>query len=209
MGTDAETLPRRRARADGVRSRAAILAGAARLATVEGLDGLSIGGLSDEIGMSKSGLYAHFGSKLDLQLATVDYAEEVFDREVVGPGLDHAPGLPRVRGVCEAFFRYLEDDVFPGGCFFASAAAELGPRKGPVRDRIREFAIRFVGLLEAELEMARTGGDLAAAAEPAQLAFELDALMLGANSAYILFGDPAAIERARAGVERLLDAATP
>ena len=198
MGTEAAThitSPRRR-RADGIRSREAILDGASRLATVEGLDGLSIGRLSAEIGMSKSGLYAHFGSKEQLQLATIDYAEGVFDRGVIEPALEAPAGRERVVALSEAFFRYLQ--AFPGGCFFASAAAELAPREGPVRERIRDFSGRFMGLLEHELSDR---------ADPAQLAFEIDALMLGANAAYVLFGDPAAIDRARAGIDRVLEAA--
>jgi AcrR family transcriptional regulator len=179
-------------RADGIRSREAILDGASRLATVEGLDGLSIGRLSDEIGMSKSGLYAHFGSKEQLQLATIDYAEAIFQREVIDPALAAPAGRERVIALSEAFFEYLQ--AVPGGCFFASAAAELAPREGPVRERIRAFLTGFIGLIEREL------GD-------AQLAFEVDALMLGANASYTLFGDPAAIDRARAGIERTLEAA--
>jgi AcrR family transcriptional regulator len=205
MGTDADTLPQRRRRADGIRSREAILDGASRLATVEGLDGLSIGRLSSEIGMSKSGLYAHFGSKEQLQLATIGYAEGIFDRDVIEPGLRAAAGRARVIAWCEAFFDYLR--AFPGGCFFASAAAELAPREGPVRDRIREFVAGFIGLFEGELETARTAGELDANADAAQLAFEIDSMLLGANSAFVLFGGEAAIERARAGIERLLEAA--
>jgi AcrR family transcriptional regulator len=208
MGAEAATTtsPRRR-RADGIRSREAILDGAARLATVEGLDGLSIGRLSAEIGMSKSGLFAHFGSKQDLQVATVGYGEEYFDREVIGPAMTAEPGLARVRALSESFFAYLESGVFPGGCFFASAAAELAPREGPVRDRIRDFLARFTGLLAAEAAMARERGEVDASIDPEQLAFEVDSLMLGANSAFVLFGDPAVIERARIGIEAILKGA--
>ena len=204
---DATSTSPRRPRADGIRSREAILEGAARLATVEGLDGLSIGRLSTEIGMSKSGLFAHFGSKQDLQLATIDHAEEFFDRVVIDPAMTAAPGLARMRALSESFFAYLESGVFPGGCFFASVAAELAPREGPVRERIRDFSVRFTGLLAAEAAAARDRGEVAASTDPEQLAFEVDSLMLGANSAFALFGDPAVIDRARTGIEAILKGA--
>ena len=194
----------RRRRSDGIRSRAAILDEATSLATVDGLDGLSIGRLSAAIGMSKSGLYAHFGSKQELQLATVAAAEVVFDREVIQPALAAGPGLPRVRALVERFFAYIE--MYPGGCFFASTAAELAAREGPVRERIREFARRFTGVLEGELATASGLGQIGAAVDPGQLAFELDSLMLGANNGYVLFGDSAPIEMARAAIDRVLTA---
>jgi hypothetical protein len=126
---------------------------------------------------------------------------------VIDPALEAAPGVARVAALAERFFAYLEGEVFPGGCFFASAAAELAPREGPVRERIRGFAARWMGLLERELEAARADGALAATADPAQLAFEVNALMLGANEAFVLFGDPGPIGRGRAGIGRLLEAA--
>ncbi len=209
MTTRATPEAGRRERADGRRSRAAILEGAASLATVAGLDGLSIGRLADEIGMSKSGLYAHFGSKQDLQLATIDDAERTFDREVVDPALDHPPGLARVRGLAEAFLSHLERRVFPGGCFFASAAAELAPREGPVRERIREFAVRWAELAEGFFAEAIELGEIDPRLDPAQLAFELDGMLLAANSGWVLFADPAALTRGREAVERALEAARP
>ncbi len=204
MSAESTSSPRRQ-RSDGRRSRAAILEGATSLATVEGLDGLSIGRLSSAIGMSKSGLYAHFGSKQELQLATVGAAEEVFDREVIEPALAAEPGVDRVRALAEHFFTYLR--MYPGGCFFATTGAELAARKGPVRERIRTFTRRFMAVIEGELAVARDCGQIGRDADPAQLAFELDALMLGANSAYALFGDPEPIERARVAIERTLERA--
>jgi AcrR family transcriptional regulator len=125
MTTDA-TSQRGRAprhpRADGERTRGAILRAAASLATVEGLEGLSIGNLAAAIGMSKSGLYAHFGSKEELQLATVAEAERILAEEVVQPALAARPGLGQLAAACEAFFSYVERRVFPGGCFFAAPA---------------------------------------------------------------------------------------
>src|SRR5215831_4534176 len=116
----------RHPRADGERARAAILRAAASLATVDGLEGLSIGNLAAAIGMSKSGLYAHFGTKQELQLATVDEAERILTEEVVQPALAAPPGLGQLAAVCEAYFSYVERRVFPGGCFFVATALEMG-----------------------------------------------------------------------------------
>src|SRR5205823_14946458 len=105
----------RRPRADGQRTRGAILRAAASLATVDGLVGLSIGHLAAAIGMSKSGLYAHFGSKQELQLATVEEAERILNEQVVQPALAAPPGRAQLVAVCEAFFDYLQRRTFPGG----------------------------------------------------------------------------------------------
>ena len=129
----------RQPRADGERTRSTILRAAASLATVNGLEGLSIGNLAAATGMSKSGLYAHFGFKQELQLATVQEAERIFAEEVARPALAAAPGLAQLSAVCEAFFDYLPRRPFPGGCFFAAAALEMGTRPGPVKQRVADF----------------------------------------------------------------------
>jgi AcrR family transcriptional regulator len=135
-------------RPKGQRTRAAILAEAARLATVDGVDGLSIGRLATAIGMSKSGLYAHFGSKEDLQLATIASARETFTNEVFVPALDAPQGIRRLHAACDAFLSYIERRVFPGGCFFAVAAADVGTRSGPVRDAVAAQQRDWTELLE-------------------------------------------------------------
>src|SRR5215471_17452908 len=137
----------RHPRADGERTRSAILSAAASLATIEGLEGLSIGHLAGAIGMSKSGLYAHFGSKQELQLATVDEAERIFNKEVVQPALAARPGRAQLAAACEAYLGYLERRVFPGGCFFAATALEMGTRPGPVRDKVAAIQSGFTALL--------------------------------------------------------------
>src|SRR4051794_14572113 len=126
--------PTRRSRSDGERSRAAILRQAARLATVDGLEGLSLARLADAVGMSKSGLFAHFGSKEELQLATVEAASAIYEEQVVEPAGETAAGVPRLRAYVERFLDHVEEAVFPGGCFFVSAASELDAHPGPVRD---------------------------------------------------------------------------
>src|SRR3954470_14264682 len=138
---------RRRSRSDGRRSREKILLAAASLATVEGIDGLSIGRLADHIGMSKSGLYAHFGSKEELQLAAIDAAEEIFAEAVILPAREPEGAFDRLEALCDHFLRYLEEPVFPGGCFFASAAAELDTHPGPVKERLAESLSGWRALL--------------------------------------------------------------
>jgi AcrR family transcriptional regulator len=205
---DASAAPRRRPA--GERSRGAILDAAARLATVEGLDGLSIGRLADEVGMSKSGLYAHFDSKLELQLATIEAANAVFDHEVVDPAQAAAPGVARVLALADGFLSHVERGVFPGGCFFAAVAAEMNVRPGPVRDRIAAFVAGWMGAIAEAVREAQERGEIDPAADPGQLAFETNALLVGANLAFPLFADPRILDRARVGVrERLARAAVP
>ena len=194
----------RKPRADGERSRHAILDAAARLATVEGINGLSIGGLADRIGMSKSGLYAHFKSKEELQLATIDTAAGLFNAEVVEPGVAAPAGRVRLWALSNEFLAHLERGVFPGGCFFASVAAELDTRPGPVRDRIAEFVTEWFGLLTATIEDSQRAGEIDPTEAPEQLAFELDAMLLMANAAYVMDPRPEALDRARRGIERLI-----
>ena len=199
----AEATPRRRRQA-GERSRRTILAAAARLATVEGLEGLSIGRLAEEVGISKSGLYAHFRSKRELQLATIDTAGEIFEREVVAPGAASPPGIPRILALAEAFLSHVERGVFPGGCFFTAATAEMNVRPGPVRDRVGEFVAGWLGTIEAAVHEARERGELASETDAAQLAFEINALLVTANLAFLLFGAPEVLERARRGIRHRL-----
>jgi AcrR family transcriptional regulator len=197
---------KRRARADGQRTRQAILRGATELATVEGLDGLSIGRLAQHIGISKSGLYAHFGSKEELQLATIEAAQEIFQAEVTGPGLDRPKGVEQVLGLSEEFLSHLERRVFPGGCFFAAAAAEFDTHDGPVKDRVLGFYGDWMDMLADLIREAQRRGDLDQAVDPEQLAFEIDSLLLGANAGFVLFSDHRALDRARTAIRKLLGA---
>src|ERR1700733_11055593 len=158
----------------GARTRQAILAAAADLATVDGLDGLSIGRLAGELSMSKSGLFAHFGSKQDLQLATIEEARKRYVQEVILPALAATAGIRRLHAFCDSFLSYLERGVFPGGCFFASAMAEFGAKApGPVRDRIAECQAQWMNTLERAAVCALEAGELHTNADPQQLAFEL------------------------------------
>jgi AcrR family transcriptional regulator len=188
----------------GERTRDAILDRAARLATIEGLERLSIGGLADATKMSKSGLYAHFGSKEELQLATVKTAREIFDAEIVEPAQAIADPLERLQALCEGFLSYLERRVFPGGCFFASAAAELDTHPGPVKDEIASVQQHWMDQLQQLIRDAQRSGSLDSTEDPAQLAFELEAYLLMSNSTFVLNNDPAALRQARRAIRNRL-----
>jgi AcrR family transcriptional regulator len=206
---DISTRRGRKPRSDGERSRRTILDAAAKLATVEGLEGLSIGRLADHIGMSKSGLYAHFGSKEELQLAAIETANDIFDADVVAPAEQAATPLEKVEVLCEQFLAHVERGVFPGGCFFASAAAEFDTHPGAVRERISEFQRGWTGRLVQLIREAQAAGDLRAEEDPEQLSFELNGYLLMANMAFLLYGSPRPIERARHAVAARLATARP
>jgi AcrR family transcriptional regulator len=194
----------RRPRADGERTRGAILRAAASLATVDGLEGLSIGHLAAATGMSKSGLYAHFGSKQELQLATVEEADRIFQDEVVQPALAAPPGLAQLVAVCEAFFDYLQRRTFPGGCFFAAAALEMGTRPGPVKERVAALQSGFAALVRGFAVTAIEQHELPAREDPDRLAFELHGIMLAADTSFVLHDDPTVLNLARQIVRQRL-----
>jgi AcrR family transcriptional regulator len=201
----------RRTTSHGAKTRGAILRTAADLASVDGLDGLSIGRLATELAMSKSGLFAHFGSKEDLQLATIEEARQRYVREVITPALSSGSGITRLYALCESFLSYVERAVFPGGCFFASAVAEFDCKApGPVRDRIAQCQDQWMNTLERAAQDAQAQGELRTEADPRQLAFELEAALLTANWYFHLYADPGYLGRARRAVQaRLASEATP
>src|SRR3954468_17773252 len=202
--TNKRTGGQRNPRADGERTRAAILRTAASLATVDGLEGLSIGNLAAATGISKSGLYAHFGSKQELQLATVDEAERILDAEVIQPALAARAGLAQLAALCEAFFSYVERRVFPGGCFFAATALEMGTRPGPVKERLAAIQSDFTALLRSFAATAIDQHELPEHEAPDRLAFELHAILLGADTKFVLNDDPAVLDLARQVVRHRL-----
>jgi AcrR family transcriptional regulator len=210
MTIPAKNAEGRARRAHGERTRRNILEAAVDIASAEGLEGLTIGRLAAELSMSKSGLFAHFGSKEELQLATVEAARDIFVREVIRPAFDAPKGLARLWGLCDVWLGYVRREVFRGGCFFAAAAAEFDGRPGAVRDRVAAIMKEWLAVLGRSVAEAQGEGQLDRAADPAQLAFELNALEMGANWAYQLYGDRRAFARARAAmVERLRRLATP
>jgi AcrR family transcriptional regulator len=197
----------RRRREDGERSYAAILDEAARLATVEGIEGLSLARLADAVGMSKSGLFAHFKSKEELQLATIDAANALFAEQVTEPASQAPNGLDRLRRLTDGYLAYLEVDTFPGGCFFASALAEMDMRPGPVRDRLVGFLGDWLGRIETAVRDAQTEGAIDPAEDADQLTFEIEAALFLANAQYIVMRTQEPIERARRAIHRRLGSA--
>ena len=204
--TRPENAPRRR-RSDGERSRNAILREAGQLATVEGISGLSIGRLANAVGMSKSGLFAHFGSKEELQVATIAMARAEFIDQVIEPASVAPTGLERVRELGESFLRYVEGGVYPGGCFFPSVAAEMAMRPGPVRDGAVEVLDEFSRKLETAVRDAQAEGAIDPSEDAEQLAFELGAYLSLANAQFAVSQQPAPIERARRALDLRVTAA--
>jgi AcrR family transcriptional regulator len=176
---------------------------------VEGIDGLSLSGLATATGMSKSGVFGLFGSKEELQRAVIDHARSVFVREVVQPALTAQPGLTRLRALCLGYLDHVQRRDYPGGCFFASVAAEVGGRPGPVRDLIATEHDAWIGLLTDQARRAADGGELPVDTDPVRLAIELGAMLTGADIAYLLHDDPHIIETVRTAVTTRLAAAKP
>jgi AcrR family transcriptional regulator len=182
-------MPGRRSALDALETRGAILRRAADIASSEGLEGLTIGRLATELGMSKSGVIGQFGSKEELQLATLEYAGNVFRERVWEPVRHVEPGLPRLLAVCESWTRYADEPSFTGGCFIAAALFEWDGRNGPVHDALAELTGRWRRQLVSDIELAVEAGDLPADTDPEQVAFSLEALASGMNPARQLHGD--------------------
>lgn len=187
-------------KAQGERTRKTILEAAVHIASAEGLEGLTIGHLAQELSMSKSGLFAHFGSKEELQVATVETAREIFIREVIMPAFEATQGLPRLWNLCDTWLSYVQSGVFRGGCFFAAVAAEFDSRPGPVRDRIADIMKEWLGTLRNSILEAQNAGHINKDIDATQLAFEFNSLELGANWAFQLYGDIRAFKRAREAI---------
>jgi AcrR family transcriptional regulator len=193
----------------GQRTRNSILEVAAALATEEGLDPLSIGRLAEATQMSKSGLFAHFGSKEELQLATVDHAAKLFVAEVIDPARSAPKGLARIWALCDHMIGYAERQVFPGGCFFAATSFEFNNRTGPVRDRIEEMIRSWLSYLEHAVEQAQEAGELDAKVSVREIAFQLDAFAQASNAQYQLFRDPQVFDDARRAIQERLESLRP
>ena len=191
----------------GERTRHGILDTAAALASEHGLESLSIGGLAAATGMSKSGLFAHFGSKEELQLATVEYAAQVFTAEVIEPARAAPRGIARIWALLDGFLTYVEREVFAGGCFFGTTSAEFKNRPGAVRDGIVDKLGSWQSYLAHAVEQAQEAGELDAAADPRRLAFELNAFVQNAEVQWELFRDRRVFADARGAVRDRLEGA--
>jgi AcrR family transcriptional regulator len=184
-------MPRRSAAA-ALGTRDAILRHAADIASVEGLEGITIGRLAADLEMSKAGVIGHFGTKEQLQLATLGLAGELFLEQVWRPAEHLEPGLERLLGICDAWTRYADEPILSGGCFIAAVSFEFDGREGRVHDTLKEVVGRWRKTLVKEISRATADGDLPADLDPEQAAFSLEALAAGMNPARQLYGDTSA-----------------
>lgn len=191
--------------ARGDQTRRAVLRRAVDIASVDGLEGLSIGGLATELGISKSGLFAHFGSKEELQLATVRAARRIYADNVVLPAYEVEPGLGRVWALSRHWLDYSQRRVFPGGCFFQKVSHEFSARGGAVHEYLAAVHNEWMELLEVAVREAVDRGELTG--DPQQLAFDLNAYYEAANLASILHNDNTGYDRARHSVQLRLQSA--
>ena len=195
-------MPRRSAAAVA-QTRTEVLDTAVRRASVDGLEGLTIGRLAGEVEMSKSGLHGLFGSKEDLQLATFEKAVESFIREVWLPVAKVERGLPRLHALLDRWIDYHERAVLPGGCLVTTATIEFDARQGPLRDAVLRARSQMHAVLEADIRAAKDAGDLPAGIAPGDTAFTLYALASAASQA-IQLGEPGAADRARRSMQAVL-----
>ncbi|MBA3455111.1 MAG: TetR/AcrR family transcriptional regulator [Deltaproteobacteria bacterium] len=190
--------------AKGEETRQAILAKAFELSNVIGVAGLSIGRLAESTGLSKSGLFAHFGSKEALEVAVVEEASRQFVQDVMVPALRQPRGEPRVRALFE---RWLAWGQRPGGCFFVGATAELDDRPGLPRDALVQACKDWIDELTKAARIAISEGHFRKDLQPEQFAFEEYGVMLGAHTFLKFLRDPLSLDRAREAFERLVTTA--
>ena len=200
----ASSPPASRGLGKGRQTKAHILDVALRMAAQLGLEGLSIGALAEATGMSKSGVFAHFGSREDLQIAVVREYHARFEREVFAPGVAAPRGLPRLRALFDHWMRYTSAELDTGGCLFISGAVEFDDRPGSVRDALARTVRLWTGALERAVAQAKAEGHLSARADEAQVAFETHALILALHYEARFLRQPGAAERARRGFDNVL-----
>jgi AcrR family transcriptional regulator len=187
--------------AKGEETRQSILTRAFELANVVGVSGLSIGRLADATGLSKSGLFAHFGSKEALEVAVVEEATRQFVQDVMMPALRRPRGEPRVRAL---FDRWLTWGLRPGGCFFVGASAELDDRPGPPRDALVQALKDWIDALATAAQIGVTEGHFRADLDSKQFAFEIYGIMLATHTFNRFLQDPTSLDRTRQAFDRLL-----
>ena len=196
-------MPRRSAAAAAA-SRSAVVEAAVDLASVEGLEGITVGRLAEQLGRSKSGLIGPFGDKEGLQREVLAAAAERFAAAVWQPASRREPGLPRLTAIVDAWIAHLRSGVFPGGCFVTTASVEYDARPGPLHDDVAAVVQRWLGVLEADARQAAQAGDLPAGRDPADVALELYALASGGGVAARVVGDPGLLDRTHDAMRRTI-----
>jgi AcrR family transcriptional regulator len=199
----------RNSAAEALKTREAIIARAIDVASVEGLEGVTIGRLASDLGMSKAGVIGQFGSKAELQVAALDAASQIFADRVWAPAADEDPGLPRLLAVCDAWVDHIARSPFAGGCFWTAASAEFDGRGGPVHEAVQARMRRWRKILRTEILTAIEAGQLPADLDPDQAVFELEAIPMGLNQSLQLFGDKVAPAMARKAMRRVLGPDAP
>lgn len=190
----------------GEKTRDAILNDAVRLASQVGLEGLSIGALAARTGMSKSGLFAHFGSKEELQLATLERAEGLFEEEVFNPAMRFPRGIAQLRALIDHWLAWLDgNQSLPGGCLLIAAASEYDDRPGPIRERLANGQRELRGAIAKAVRAAADEGDLTREVDPWQITFELFGIVLATYHERRLLDNRSAPERARRAFEQLVE----
>jgi AcrR family transcriptional regulator len=188
----------------GEQTRTAILDEALKIASRLGLEGLTIGSLADATGMSKSGLFAHFGSREDLQLAVLEHFAQLYAERVFVPVLKIERGLPRLRALFERWLDWTIASGLPGGCIMISAANEYDDRPGPIRDAVIANQHRGNAITQKAVRLAVEEGHLRADTDPEQIAFEMLGIMLASHNHRRLLGDKEARKRALTAFEELV-----
>jgi AcrR family transcriptional regulator len=194
----------RRSNAEAAQTRAAIVERAVETASIEGLDGVTIGRLADDLRMSKAGVIGHFGSKTELQRAALRQAQEIFVEQVWMPAHDKPPGIARLVAIGDAWVEHITHSPFPGGCFMCTVSTEWDAREGELHDEVKDGWERWRARLRKEAARARDDGDLPPGTDPELIAFELLAIAMGLNQSIQLLDDRRAPARARAAIRRIL-----
>ncbi len=194
----------RKSTAEALLTRDSIVLRAVDVASIEGLEGVTIGRLAGDLSMSKAGVIGHFGTKEALQLAVLENAIERFTRQIWGRIEPLPEGMPRLRALTDVWIDYIVGEEFPGGCFLTSASFEFDDRPGPVRDRIAEAWTLWDRVVTREARIAVAAGDLPADADPAQISFELEGVALATGQTLRLHRDGRAAERGRRAMQRVL-----
>jgi AcrR family transcriptional regulator len=195
--------------AKGEETRERILERAFRMATRDGLSGLSIGVLADELGMSKSGLFAHFGSKEDLQVEVLRAASQRFEEFVWRPAIKAPRGEPRLRKVLERWLLWINEPSSPGGCIFVAAASELDDKEGRPRAFLVGEQKKLCASIAKAARLTVEAGHFRSDLDCDQFAFDAYGVVLGYSYQRRLMRDPKAEARARRAFERLIEAAHP